>query len=82
VYGDGFIKEYTDITNGRLGWDKLFAKYDIDYVVCNRDMPLRQLLLARGDFRLVYDDKNHSVLVRNEQKYAGLIAKYGRDWSK
>jgi hypothetical protein len=77
LYGDAFVKEHVDISQGKPGWDKSFAKYGIDYVICNRDMPLRQLLLARGDFKLVYDDKYNSVLVRNVAKYAGIIARFG-----
>jgi hypothetical protein len=78
MYGDAFFKEYAKIIGVKSGWEKTFDKYQIDYVIIGRDGPLRQLLQARGDFRLVYDDKHNSVLVRNIPRYADIIAKYGQ----
>lgn len=78
MYGDAFFKEYQEIIGVKSGWGKTFDKYRIDYVITGRDEPIRQILLVRGDFRLVYDDKHNSVLVRNEPRYADIIAKYGR----
>lgn len=77
MYGDGFMKEYIAISSGRAGWEKTFDKYRIDYAITLRDEPIRQLLLARGDFKLVYDDEETSVLVRNDSRYADIIAKHG-----
>ena len=78
MYGDAFIKEYIDINSGKANWKPLFDKYKIDYVLVQRDTPLRQILLARGDFKLVYDDETNSVLVREEPQFAGIIAKFGK----
>ena len=78
MYGDAFFNEYQEIIGVTSGWEKTFNKYQIDYVISKRDGPLRQLLQARGDFRLVYDDKYNSVLVRNAPRYADIIAKYGQ----
>lgn len=78
MYGDDFINEYQEIIGVASGWEKTFDKYQIDYVITGRDEPLPQLLQARGDFRLVYEDKHNSVLVRNAPRYADIIAKYGR----
>lgn len=77
MYGDAFFHTYGTIFTGSHGWQQAFDHYNIDYVVCSRDAPIRQLLLARGDFTLVYDDAFDSVLVRNAPEYAGLIARYG-----
>lgn len=78
MYGDAFINEYQEIIGLTSGWVKTFDKYQIDYVITGRNEPLRQLLQARGDFRLVYEDEHNSVLVRNAPRYADIIAKYGR----
>ncbi len=78
MYGDDFFKEYAKIISVRSGWGGTFDKYQIDYIITGRDEPLRQLLQTCGDFRLVYDDKYNSVLVRNAPRYADIIAKYGR----
>lgn len=78
MYGDEFIKEYQSIYAGYHDWDASFDKYDIDYVICGRDAPIRQLLLARGDFSLVYDDVTNSVLLKNSPQFAAIIKKYGK----
>jgi hypothetical protein len=77
MYGDEFIKEFRRIYSGYHNWEELFDKYDIDYVICERNAPIRQLLLGRGDFSLVYDDKTNSVLVKNSPQFSAIIEKYG-----
>ncbi|MGH8729594.1 MAG: hypothetical protein ACREV9_15875 [Burkholderiales bacterium] len=77
VYGDEFLKSYMAIVYGEPGWEKAFDGYKIDYVICHRDSPLRQLLLLRGDYKLVYDDDKSSVLLKDAPGYAQVIAKYG-----
>lgn len=78
MYGDAFLKEYIEISSGGSGWEKLFDKHQIDYVLIQHDSPLRQLLLIRGDFKLVYDDETNSVLLKDREEYAPIIAKYSR----
>lgn len=76
IYGDAFMKEYIEISGGSENWEKLFGRHNIDYVLIQRNEPLRQLLLARGDFKLVYEDEVNSLLLRNREEYAKIIAKY------
>ncbi|WP_152604101.1 hypothetical protein [Methylotenera sp. G11] len=78
MYGDDFVNEYVKIAKVQPGWEQAFDKYDIDYVITGLNEPLSQLLRVRGDFRLVYADSHHSVLVRNVPRYADIIAKYAR----
>jgi hypothetical protein len=70
MYGDSLFAEYRTIEGGFAGWAPLFDKYAIDYVVCEHQSPIRQLLMTRGDFRLVFDDGMSSVLVRNTSRFA------------
>lgn len=77
MFGDSFIKEYSKIYQGDPDWEETFNKFNIDYVICERRAPIRQLLLSRGDFKLVYDDKQSSVLVKNSLHFARIIQKYG-----
>lgn len=72
VYGGEFIKEFIKIRHGSRGWDKAFDKYAIDYLITRRDAPIRDLLLARGDFKLVYEDDANSVLVRKIARFEHL----------
>lgn len=76
MYGDDFLEKYKEINDGLPDWEKEFDHFDIDYVVCRRKAPIRQLLLARGDFNLVYDDEYNSVLVKKLPKFADLIADF------
>jgi hypothetical protein len=76
MYGDEFIKKYHKIYTGQAGWEELLNKHKIDYVVCERDAAIRQLLLARGDFSLVHDDANNSVLVKNTPEFSAIIELY------
>jgi len=64
MYGDDFLKEHGRIYGGQVGWDKDFDKWDIDLVLTELDAPIRQLLLARGDFVSVYQDEYNGVLAR------------------
>jgi hypothetical protein len=73
AYGDAFVKEYLKIYFGREGWAEAFDRYEIDYVVCARSAPVRQLLLQRGDFVSVYKDEYNSVLVKRIPRFESII---------
>lgn len=73
LYGDKFIQEFRKIRLGTLGWEKAFDQYAIDYVVVRRDTPLRERLLSRGDFKMVYNDDANSVLVRKLPRFEQLV---------
>lgn len=76
IYPNSFVDEYREIYGGGKSWKKYFDKKKIDYVLCETAAPIRQLLLAEGGFKLVFDDGKHSVLLRNIEKYKELISKY------
>jgi hypothetical protein len=73
AYGDAFVKEYLKIYSGQEGWEEAFDRYEIDYVVCARNAPVRQLLLQRGDFVSVYKDEYNSVLVKRIPRFESII---------
>ena len=73
AYGDAFVKEYLKIFFGQEGWAEAFDRYEIDYVVCARTAPIRQLLLQRGDFVSVYKDEYNSVLVKRIPRFESII---------
>jgi hypothetical protein len=73
AYGDAFVKEYLKIYSGQEGWADAFDRYQIDYVVCSRNAPVRQLLLQRGDFVSVYQDENNSVLLKRIPRFDSII---------
>ena len=73
AYGAAFVREYLKIFLGQEGWAEAFDRYEIDYVVCSRNSPLRQLLLQRGDFVSVYKDEYNSVLVKRIPRFESII---------
>lgn len=76
MYGDAFLKDVLAIYHGSSVWKSRFDRYGIDYVICESESPLRQLLLEEGTFRLVFDDGMHSVLLRDMEKYRPIIKRY------
>jgi len=78
VYGDKFMQEYLAISQGAAEWKEKFEKYGIDYVIMQRDTPLIQILKAQGNFKLVFEDEINSVLLRDDERFAKIIAQYGK----
>jgi hypothetical protein len=64
LYGDEFLREFLEIYWGGPHWEAVWDKYHIDFAVLPNEAPIRQLLLARGEFKITYADSHHSVLVR------------------
>lgn len=77
IYQDDFVQIHDAIQQGGPNWKILFDRYDIDYVVCGSNAAMRQLLLQEGRFKLVFDDGNHSVLLKNVDKFREVIARHG-----
>lgn len=78
VYGDKFIQDFMDIYQGNAMWKEKFDKLSIDYVICDINAPIRQLLLAEQSFKEVYIDKFHSVLLNNTSNQQMLLTKLGK----
>lgn len=78
LYGDKFFTTHQTIVNAGDGWQKLLARYDIDYVLLPNDTPVLWPLNAGNEFKLVYCDEANSVLLRNNDKFRDIIDKYGK----
>lgn len=76
MYGDEFVEKYISIYYGDANWEKNFDEYNIQYIISGNNAPLRQLVLARGDFKLVYEDEYHSVLLKNNPAFQKLISEH------
>jgi len=62
MYGDKIVSQYSSIVNGTATWETLFYKHPIDYVICRNDTPIRQLLLQKDDFEIIYNDDEYSIV--------------------
>lgn len=74
VYGDDFLRRYSAIRNGSIGWEAAFDRENIDLLILRRDAPLRSLLLMRGDYRLVQEQGAHSLLLHRGGGYDAIRA--------
>ncbi|HSG92557.1 MAG TPA: hypothetical protein VK999_02505, partial [Methylotenera sp.] len=79
LYGDKFIQEYLAIVEARAGWKDKMEKYEIDYAILTRKSALVELLQTSADFKLIHEDEVNVVLIRNDAKYASIIAKYAKN---
>jgi hypothetical protein len=76
MYGDDFLRKALEIYSGGSQWEKLFNQFHIDYVICESEAPIRQLLVLQGKFHLVFDDGMHSVLLRDIPRFHPIIERY------
>lgn len=66
LYDAEFLKAHEDTLHGRVSLGEHFDGWDIGHVVVRHEHALRQMLLMRGDFQLVFEGHSHSLLVRRE----------------
>lgn len=78
LYGDKFIQEYLQIIEARAGWKEKLENHRIDYVIIARKSALQELLQTSADFKLVYEDEVNAVLLKNDARFASIIAKYAK----
>ena len=76
MYGTERMKEFFRVIGIEDGWDKVFEKYGISWIVFNADSPFANYLLEKKDWRLVYADKVANIFVKNTPEYQPLINKY------
>jgi hypothetical protein len=76
MYGEERGKEYFKVIRIETGWDKVFKKYNINWIIYNANSTLSNFLLQRNDWKLVYADKVANIFVRNTPDNLPLINKY------
>ena len=78
MYGDEFIREHITIYNGGKNWKDLFDKHSIDYVLVGKRAPISQLLQLSGGFAVIYQDRDHILLIRKSPEYTQIIQQYAQ----
>src|SRR4030043_937032 len=76
MYGVERMKEYFKVVKIETGWDKVLAKYDINWIIYGANSPLSHFLIERDDWKLIYADKVANIFVRNTSENKPLINKY------
>ncbi|MFZ5640015.1 MAG: hypothetical protein ACOY4Q_04925 [Bacillota bacterium] len=67
IYEDRVLPDYIEILNLRPGGYRLLQKYNPDYILLKRDAALNQLLDAKGDWRLIYEDEVAKLYRRGKE---------------
>jgi len=76
MYGTERLKEYFRVIAAKPGWEEVFKKYDITWVMYKTNSTLTSFLLERKDWHLIYSDKVASIFVKNIPENRYLIEKY------
>ncbi len=76
MYGTDFVKEYRKVRDFKQGWEKIIAKYDINWIIYNADSVFSRFLLQNEDWKLIYADKVANIFLKNIPDNQRLIDKY------
>jgi len=76
MYGVGIMKEYLKVVQVKQGWDEVFDKYKINWVIYNANSALSLFLMERDDWKLIYADKVANIFVKDTSENQHLIEKY------
>ncbi|MFZ3207515.1 MAG: hypothetical protein WA140_01610 [Geobacteraceae bacterium] len=76
MYGVDIMKEYFKVANVEPDWEKVLAKYQINWIMFDAKSVLSRFLLVNNGWRLIYGDKLTNIFVRNIPANQALISKY------
>ena len=76
MYGVDRLKEYLKVAKVKSGWDEVFKKYNINWIIYNANSSLSLLLMEIDDWKLIYADKVANIFVKDIPEYQHLIEKY------
>ncbi|WP_246038047.1 hypothetical protein [Geomonas terrae] len=76
MYGAERLKEFRQVTAFQQGWEKVFEKYGITWVIYEANSHLSRYLLLNKDWKLIYADEAANIFVKNIPQYRDLIDRY------
>jgi hypothetical protein len=76
MYGAARVKEYLKISQAASGWESVAEKYQITWVLHDRNSALSKVLLERKDWRLIYSDSIANIFVKAVPQYDEIAKKY------
>ena len=62
LYRDHFFFDYHLASKAAPGWDRFLDKHRPDTLLLRNDVALRQVVIASGQWKIVYDDDRYSIL--------------------
>jgi hypothetical protein len=75
IYGNEILQDYLNVTRIRPGLEKVFDKYNINWIIYNNDSPLIQYLSLKSSWILVYSDNVANIYVKNVPQNELIIQK-------
>jgi hypothetical protein len=76
MYGEKYAGDYFKVARVLPGWKEVLKKYDIGWVIFDTQSPLSVALHDQSDWRPIYSDPVATIFVKNDPRYATLLAKY------
>ena len=64
-YGEDLTREYEQVITMQTGWQKIFSKYDINWVIIPEDSPLAAYLADSDDWETSYRDQTTRIFILN-----------------
>ncbi|NPA06695.1 MAG: hypothetical protein GXO54_04740 [Chloroflexi bacterium] len=64
LYGDEVLTQWLTVARGQPGWAQVLARWRVNVILLERDLPIHQALAHSGDWVLVYEDAQARVWVR------------------
>ncbi len=77
AYGDEFLTECSDVWSLSLGWEKKFKKYETNFILWPRKLPLTEIFLLMDNWKLIYFDDIAAIFIRDIFQNRIFISKYG-----
>lgn len=66
MYPRAVIDDFTTISTGQPGWERVLEERDVEVIVWERDRVLTQLLRTQDDWRMTYQDDDYILFVRDD----------------
>lgn len=76
IYGNEKLQDYLDVFNMKPGWEKVFEKYNINWIIWDAKSAQSQYLILKKDWKLIYSDNVANIYVKNNQQNKCLINRY------
>jgi len=76
MYGEKYAGDYVKVARVLPGWKEILKKYDIGWVIFDTQSPLSVALNDQSDWRPIYSDPVATIFVKNDSRYATLLANY------
>lgn len=76
IYMRERFQDYLDVISLKPGWDKILDKYDINWIIFNKDSFLSRFLSNSEAWKPIYSDPMASIFVKNKPENQDLIMKY------